>query len=346
MSEALDRSDADIVVARLLDARMALASVATPAVAKHIADVAAASEVYARRQQLSEEVIAQAHALKIEALARLGELLRDMRQAGELSEGGRPRQETNSPRELVLPTNAELGIDARTSMVAQQLAALPAEARAAVAARETSITAALREHRINQTRQARPAPIEGCYRVIYADPPWEYGNSGVINDGDGYGRAERHYPTLSIDELCALPVGEHVADDAVLFLWVTSPLLAECWPVIDAWGFTYKTSMVWDKVEHNYGHYVSVRHELLLICTRGSCLPDRPVPMPDSVVTVARSDVHSQKPAEFRALIERLYDGPKLELFARTASDGWTSWGNQVVAAQHDAAPPVEGVVA
>ena len=64
------------------------------------------------------------------------------------------------------------------------------------------------------------------------------------------------------------------APDAVLFLWVPSPLLADGWPLIAAWGFTYKASFVWDKVKHNYGHYNSVRHELLLIAPRGSCLPE------------------------------------------------------------------------
>ncbi len=172
---------------------------------------------------------------------------------------------------------------------------------------------------------------EGQFRVVYADPPWQYDDSGVITSGDAYGRAERHYPTMSIEDLCGLPVQDHVDDDAVLFLWVTSPMLAACWPVIEAWGFTYKTSLVWDKVAHNYGHYVSVRHELLLLCTRGSCTPDAPTPMPDSVVIERRSEVHSEKPARFRELIERLYPlGRRLELFGRHEVDGWTVYGNQL----------------
>jgi N6-adenosine-specific RNA methylase IME4 len=80
--------------------------------------------------------------------------------------------------------------------------------------------------------------------------------------------------------------------------------------VIEAWGFEYKTGAVWDKVLHNFGHYVSIRH--LLIATRGSCTPDRPTPMIDSVQTIRRGDVHSAKPEEFRQMIERLYDGPYL----------------------------------
>jgi N6-adenosine-specific RNA methylase IME4 len=191
------------------------------------------------------------------------------------------------------------------------------------------------EQRQARYAKSRPPLPPGIFRVLYADPPWWYSNSGVIVASDNYGRAARHYPSLTIEELCALDIRAHVADDAVLFLWVTSPILGQCWPVIEAWGFQYKTSMVWDKQAHNFGHYVSVRHELLLICTRGSCLPDHPTPMPDSVISVPRSDVHSQKPEVFRNIIDQLYDGgaeAKLELFARCSVDGWTQYGNEIPA--------------
>lgn len=189
--------------------------------------------------------------------------------------------------------------------------------------------------RLSKRTTAQPATLsaDGPFRVVYADPPWAYNDSGVIVIGDAYGRAERHYPTMTIDEIAVLPIRERLTDDAVLFLWVTSPLLSACWPVIEAWGFQYKTSIVWDKVAHNYGHYVSVRHELLLICTRGSCTPDVPTPMPDSVVSVKRSDVHSEKPEEFRQLIDRLYPiGQALEVFGRKDVGGrWTVYGNQLL---------------
>jgi N6-adenosine-specific RNA methylase IME4 len=175
------------------------------------------------------------------------------------------------------------------------------------------------------------ATLEGMYRVIYADPPWSYGDSGVITQGDAYGRAERHYPSMSMGELCELPVAAHAHADSVLFCWVTAPMLLENpgpREVIEAWGFKPKTGLVWDKVLHNFGHYVSVRHEHLIIATRGSCLPDRPTPMPDSVQTIRRGDVHSEKPQEFRQLIEQLYDGPRVELFAREKHPGWQSFGN------------------
>ena len=107
-------------------------------------------------------------------------------------------------------------------------------------------------------------------------------------------------------------------------------MLPDALQVIDAWGMTYKTSFVWDKIHHNYGHYNSVRHELLLLATRGSCLPDSKT-LHDSVVSVERSDTHSAKPDEFYAIIESMYTaGPYLEMFARRRRKSWETWGNEV----------------
>jgi N6-adenosine-specific RNA methylase IME4 len=174
---------------------------------------------------------------------------------------------------------------------------------------------------------------EGQYRVLYADPGWHY------RDGLAKGLlgsvADAHYSTRTIEELCALTEnGRHVSDlamdDAVMFMWVTAPLLEECFPVIRAWGFTYKQLIVWDKVAHHYGHYVSSRCELLLICTRGSCQPDIST-LIDNVVSIEKSAVHSQKPERFREIIDELYPhGPRIELFARQRHEGWDVWGNEV----------------
>ena len=193
-----------------------------------------------------------------------------------------------------------------------------------VKAGEKTIPQAKREVVKRERAETPPVPSDK-YRIFYADPPWKYGNKGL----DDYGHAERHYPTMSITELCALPIKELAEDNAVLFLWVTSPLLEECFPVIKAWGFSYKTSFVWDKVKHNFGHYNSVRHELLLVCTRGSCTPDVNK-LFDSVQSIERSDEHSEKPEEFRAIIDTLYThGKRIELFARRQVDGWDAWGNE-----------------
>jgi site-specific DNA-methyltransferase (adenine-specific) len=160
------------------------------------------------------------------------------------------------------------------------------------------------------------------YRVIYADPPWSYNDKQNI---EVLGGAEKHYLTMPLDEICKLPIPAE--DNAVLFIWVTSPMLEESFKVINAWGFKYKTSFVWDKVAHNMGHYNSVRHEFLLICTKGSCTPDV-AKLFDSVVSIERTE-HSRKPKEFRDMIDTLYPiGNRLEMFAREAPDGWDVWGN------------------
>lgn len=182
-------------------------------------------------------------------------------------------------------------------------------------------------HRAKASVQIQPVPSK-LYRVIYADPPWKYNDKLV----EGYGPAEHHYTTMSIDELVALKVAPLAAPDAVLFLWVTSPLLKDCFQIIEAWGFEYKTSFVWDKVKHNMGHYNSVRHEFLLVCTRGRCVPDVPT-LIDSVQTIERSDKHSEKPEEFRSMIDLLYpSGKRIELFSRTSAKGWDAWGNEKLA--------------
>jgi len=174
-----------------------------------------------------------------------------------------------------------------------------------------------------------PTPIlpEGKYQVIYADPPWEYAQEQHSKEKQET-VLETHYPTMPTEDICKLPIENLTGENAVLFLWTTSPKLFEAKSVIDAWGFTYKSSMIWDKVKHNVGYYVSVRHEFLLICTKGSCLPDSHN-LIDSVQTIERTE-HSKKPERFYEIIEEMYHGKKIELFCRKPREGWDVWGNQL----------------
>lgn len=193
-----------------------------------------------------------------------------------------------------------------------------------------------RELRVNLSASKRrkvisgQAALDGMYRVIYADPPWSY-QDATPRPGGSHKRASEHYATLSIADICKFPVAAHALPNAVLFLWVTSPLLMQNpgpREVLEAWGFTYKASFVWDKVNGMPGSYNRVNHEHLLVCTRGIGTPDRPTPQPDSVFVEQRGDQHSGKPASVRHLIERLYDGPYLELFARERVEGWSCFGD------------------
>ncbi len=176
------------------------------------------------------------------------------------------------------------------------------------------------------------AELEGKFRIIYADPPWTYRNSSPHPDGS-HTKAAQRYPTMTIEELCKLPVAAHTTKNAILFMWVTSPLLFQNpgpRDVLEAWGFTYKSSRVWDKVRGNPGSYgMQVCHEYLVIGVRGACLPDAPTPHDDSVEVIRHEGEHSEKPEDFRKFIERHWThGPYLELFGRKKVKGWTVFGN------------------
>ena len=162
------------------------------------------------------------------------------------------------------------------------------------------------------------------YRIIYADPPWKYGNAmpEYVTEPQDY------YLLMNTEDICAMPIKDITEKDAVLFLWSTSPHLPEALEVAKSWGFTYKTTFIWDKIKHNMGHYNSVRHEILLVCTKGACTPDVKR-LFDSVVSEERTE-HSKKPNVFREIIETIYTyGNKIELFARETPEGWDVFGNQ-----------------
>ena len=186
------------------------------------------------------------------------------------------------------------------------------------------------EHRQEKRQQAQGLPDE-VFNVVYADPAWEYNNTGLN------GAAEHHYSTMSIEDIYGLPqqLNLRVADNAVLFLWATNPLLLEALECIRRWGFTYKTNLVWVKTElvkPGVGWYVRGRHELLLIATRGSFTPlSERISPPIGSVLEAPIQEHSRKPDDVYAIIERLYpECNYVELFARRAREGWTAWGDEV----------------
>ena len=324
-----------------IDAAMqALAKATTVAEVKDLRDKAEAMRAYARNVHAGLEAQNRCAEWKIRCERKGGRMLIDMAERGERRGDGRKRlhDETVSLEEL--------GIDKAQSHRWQLLARMDenefeAELATCIDA-GNELTSALMYRSAKRTEHGKtfdPGPIKGEYRIFYADPPWQYSDKLV----EGYGPAEHHYPTLSMDQLCGdqnLPDGRSLpamidgaaAKDAVLFLWVTSPMLPDAHCVIESWGFEYKSSFVWDKVRHNYGHYNSVRHEFLLIAVRGSCLPEEKK-LHDSVVSIERSGEHSRKPVQFRAMIERMYpNGNRLEVFAREEHEGWTGWGNQLIA--------------
>jgi N6-adenosine-specific RNA methylase IME4 len=252
--------------------------------------------------------------------------LEDEKLLSQIDNSSAPAPKTRDTRAKAAGTNAKY-IDLADKILKEH-----PELAADIESGKKTLSQVGREIRQQELSAKTPPPPSGKYRVIYADPPWRYNDAMAISKdglGESYGPAEAHYPPMSITELCALPVRDIAEDDAVLFLWTTSPLLEDTFQIIKAWGFKYKSSFIWDKVKHNMGHYNSVRHEFLLVCTRGSCTPDVKK-LFDSVQSIERSEKHSQKPSEFRQIIDTIYpSGSRIELFAREAADGWTTWGNE-----------------
>lgn len=164
------------------------------------------------------------------------------------------------------------------------------------------------------------------YPVIYADPPWRYENPPI---GASNRSIENHYPTMTLEEICNMPVSELATDDAILYLWATAPKLQECFEVVKAWGFEYRTNLVWDKEKIGMGYHARNQHEILLVCKRGQIPPPEAGTQPSSVHREARGK-HSAKPHFYYEMIEAAYPQlPKIELFCRSPRKGWSVWGNQ-----------------
>lgn len=195
----------------------------------------------------------------------------------------------------------------------------------------------------------------GGFRVILADPPWRFD----LRSEKGEGKSpQRHYPTMSIEEIKAVPVELVAAKDCALFIWVTWPLLPHWVEVIEAWGFTYK-ALAWEWIKFNpetgnyaFGGGYGTRKNLepCLLASRGSPSLRKEAPgslfgsnsIPMGVHSVrdfiewlpydcirAPLREHSRKPDEQYTRIETLFDGPRIEMFARQKRAGWTSWGNE-----------------
>jgi len=173
------------------------------------------------------------------------------------------------------------------------------------------------------------------YGVILADPPWRFRTWSPKGDGRS---AIQHYDVLNLDQIKALPVRDLSARNSVLLMWAISSMLPQALDVMDAWGYTYKTTgFVWAKMSKRSsywlpkwhigtGYYTRANVEICLLGTRGH--PKRQdAGVRELVVSPVRE--HSRKPDEIIPAIERLFDGPYCELFAREKRTGWARWGNQ-----------------
>ncbi len=351
MSTSLARiSELEQELAKITDLRdarkaLALAQGLMTAARKEYRASEKVSEVREDRDRAYETAI-KAGELRLLAEARLGELIRQEQAAGRLAIGkNNLKQYRNDTDVISVKHLRDYGLSLKDSERAQKVAehkdliplvVIKARETGDLPTRKLLEQIALKKLWEEKMKKIPPLP-EKQFSVIYADPPWRYEFS------QSEARSiEAHYPTMSLEEICALPIP--ATKDAVLFLWAPPPKLKEAMQVIDAWGFKYRASMVWVKVEVReersgllavrpqigMGYYARETHELLLIARKG----DIALPNPDnrfsSVILAPRTE-HSRKPEVVYELIERMYPNfSKIELFARRKRPGWTSWGVEI----------------
>ena len=191
--------------------------------------------------------------------------------------------------------------------------------------------------RVQEMRREKLKNVESpelptdVYDLIYCDPPWAYD----VDLSSGATRSpQNNYPVMDLDALIEFgsKVKKISANNCVLFMWITAPKLNWMMDILESWGFEYKTNLIWDKIKPNMGHYSSVRHEILVIVVKGNYAPQADgvtIQSIDSVQSIEKTPRHSEKPEEFRRIIEKLYPNTKkIELFSRKRSEGWDVWGN------------------
>jgi N6-adenosine-specific RNA methylase IME4 len=176
--------------------------------------------------------------------------------------------------------------------------------------------------------------LSGTYSTILVDPPWRFLNrTGKV--APEHKRLHR-YPTMSFDEIGNLPVNRYATDKAHLYMWTPNALLPEALNVMKAWGFKYKTNIVWYKVRKDggpdgrgVGFYFRNVTEMLLFGIKGSMRTLAPGRRQVNIL-ISRKEEHSKKPNGAYDLIKQCSPGPYLELFARERVIGWTQWGDEV----------------
>jgi len=322
---------------------LALAKATAVDEVKEIRDQAEAMRHYGR-QAKNRQLEADAWAVRERAEIRLGEIIAGQKKTVGLHTGGRPKKTGAKPEPVI--TLAEAGIDKKLSARAQKKAALskPEQDRLIKQGQKAIVEAAdkasalivkggdQKSHR--ESREAElGAKIEALpfkrYGVILADPEWRlepYSRETGLNRA-----ADNHYPTSATEEIAARDIPSIAAENCVLFLWATVPMLPDALQVMAAWGFQYRSHCVWVKDRMGTGYWFRNKHELLLVGVRG----DVPAPAPGTQATsviAAPIGRHSEKPEAALAMIEKYFPTlPKIELNRRgPARKGWDAWGHEV----------------
>jgi N6-adenosine-specific RNA methylase IME4 len=350
--QAQPRKTSSKLPALYTDAAKALAQITRIDEAKEIRDQAQAMQVYAEQAQ-DPSLIEHATKVRVHAETRCGELLLEMATQGtraaredNLKRG--PRTNTKLVREkatlddikisqmqasrwkklammkLAFPKNWE----ERLRRMCRMAVAVTEGNKAVLAAAKADLHAEKKRQRDRHERELAEkiyALPEKRFSVIYADPPWKF---QTWSEKGLNASADNHYATSDISEIRSLDVDRIAADDCVLFLWATVPMLPEALEVMGAWGFVYVSHFCWVKNRAGTGYWNRNKHELLLIGKRGSIPAPAPGTQYESVIEAAVGS-HSTKPDCFRVMIDKFFPTqPKIELYRRgPALPGWSAWG-------------------
>ena len=334
----------DLILQRVDKARALLLQARNAPDAKKVADMAHAAAVYAKRQRLSQETIDYAVSVRVDARVLMGDFLRHAEKNVGVKMHGGTKGKTGGYKvePPAIPTLNELGITKRESSECQRLLRVKQEApeifeqirnnetpeRRGFAALKKQERFASRAERSKEARQdglvtdlSELVKAGRKFRCIYADPPWAYDNQATR------AATHRHYETLTVYELCELPVRDLVEEECHLHLWTTNVFLFDCPRIFEAWGFDFKSSFVWVKPQMGIGNYWRNSHEILLLGVRGGMTA---ISQSEHSWIESPRTRHSQKPESVREAVMRLSPGRYLELFGRRAVDGWTVFGNEV----------------
>jgi N6-adenosine-specific RNA methylase IME4 len=325
----------DFQLVQIDAARKALAEAHSVADVKDLRDKAAAMQRYLQQRDGSKEAAFFAGELKLRAERKLGSLLE-----GTVKAGGDAKFRTLHAERIDLPPD----ISYTQSHRWQTVAALPeedfdaylADVKKHDDAPTTQAVYTLARKREQQKRNATARTAKDVctvqdltqlirarrtFSTIYADPPWQYGNQATRAATDN------HYDTMTVADIAALPIAQLAAPAAHVHLWTTNAFLFDAKHILEAWGFAYKSVLVWVKPHMGIGNYWRVAHEFLVLGVRGH------LPFLDHARkswVEADREQHSTKPQIFRSLIERVSPAPRLELFGRRSAPGWTVWGNAI----------------
>ena|SRR3990167_9433456 len=167
------------------------------------------------------------------------------------------------------------------------------------------------------------------YQIIYADPPWELKAGSPNLHAKAQGNRPLCYLTMTVEQIQELPISNIADDNSVLFLWTTNKYIKHSFSIIRSWGFQYSTMLVWCKKPkgRGLGGTFGISTEFLMFARRGSL---KAINRHWSTWFEAKRGKHSKKPEMARDIINKCFEGNKIELFARQKAEGWDSWGNEV----------------